>query len=100
MKITDIEIIPVYPRIAARNEQYTIRFQSINHRTIFKVYTDNGLVGYGDFRCSAPARSTVAPLIGCDPFDFINNNLNPGLGGALYDVMGKYLDVPAYKLLG
>lgn len=100
MKITDIEIIPIYPRIAARNEAYKVRFRNINHRTVFKVHTDNGLVGYGDYRCEAPSRSSVAPLIGRSPFDFINNNLNPGLGGALYDVMGKYLEVPAYKLMG
>ena len=100
MKITDIEIIPIFPRIAARNEQHTVRFHGINHRAIFKVCTDSGLVGYGDHRCSAPPPSEVEPLIGRDPFDFINNSLNPGLGGALYDVMGKYLEVPAYKLMG
>ena len=62
--------------------------------------TDAGVTGYGDYRCPAPARSTVEPLIGCSPFDFINNDFNPGLCGALYDVMGKYLGVPAYKLMG
>ncbi len=45
-------------------------------------------------------RSVVAPLIGRSPFDFIGNDFNPGLGAALYDVMGKHLDVPAYKLMG
>lgn len=100
MKITDIEIIPIYPRIAARNEQYKARFRGINNRTVFKMHTDNGLVGYGDYRCGAPPRSSVEPLIGRNPFDFLNNNLNAGLCGALYDVMGKHLDVPAYKLMG
>ena len=92
MKITDIEIIPIYPRIAARNEAYKVRFRNINHRTVFKVHTDNGLVGYGDYRCAAPSQASVASFIGRNPFDFINNNLNPGLGGSLYDVMGKYLE--------
>ena len=100
MKITDIEIIPIYPRIPARNTDHQARFSAINHRTIFKVHTDNGLVGYGDYRCSAPDQSSVEPLIGRNPFDFINNNLNIGLCGALYDVMGKHLEVPAYKLMG
>lgn len=100
MKITAIEIIPIYPRIAARNEQYQVRFGGINRRTVFRVQTDAGVTGYGDYRCLAPARSTVEPLIGCSPFDFINNDFNPGLCGALYDVMGKYLGVPAYKLMG
>lgn len=100
MKITDIDIIPIYPRIAARNERYQARFRNINQRTVFRIRTDTGLIGYGDYRCQAPPRSTVEPLIGRSPFDFINNDFNPGLGGALYDVMGKYLDLPAYKLMG
>ena len=100
MKITDIEIIPIYPRIAARNAAYTARFHDMNHLTVFKVQTDAGVVGYGEFRCTPPPRSYVEPLIGRSPFDFINNTFNPGLGGALYDAMGKYLDVPAYKLMG
>jgi galactonate dehydratase len=100
MKITDIEIIPIFPRVAARNEAYTVRFRDINRRTVFKVHTDNGLIGYGDYRCPPPPPSSVEPLIGRNPFDFIGNNFNPGLCGALYDVMGKHLEVPAYKLMG
>ncbi len=100
MKITDIEAIPIYPRIAARNEGFQARFNGINHRTAFKVRTDNGLVGYGDYRCPPPSQSEIEPLIGANPFNFINNNLNAGLCGALYDVMGKHLEVPAYKLMG
>jgi L-alanine-DL-glutamate epimerase-like enolase superfamily enzyme len=42
----------------------------------------------------------VEPLIGRSPFDFMLADVNLGLGTALYDAMGKYLDVPAYKLLG
>ena len=100
MKITDIEAIPIYPRIAERNQAFQARFNSINRRTIFKVHTDNGLVGYGDYRCPPPSQSEIEPLIGSDPFDQINNNLNAGICGALYDVMGKHLEVPAYRLMG
>lgn len=100
MKIVDIEIIPIFPRIAARNADQRARFRDINRRTIFKVKADNGIVGYGDARCEAPPRSSVEPLIGRSPFDFLNANLNTGLMGALYDVMGKHLEAPAYKLMG
>ena len=100
MKITDVEAIPIYPRIAERNHAFQARFNSINRRTIFKVHTDNGLVGYGDYRCPPPPQSEIEPLIGGDPFDQINNNLNAGICGALYDVMGKHLEVPAYRLMG
>ena len=103
MKITDIEIIPIYPRLAERYENRKVDLYGIDHRTIFKVHTDNGLVGYGDIRGRPgghPAQSSVKALIGRNPFDFINANLNMGLSGALYDVMGKHLEVPAYKLMG
>ena len=100
MKITDIDIIPIYPKIADRNADQKARFFNINHRTIFKITTDNGIVGYGDARCEAPLKSTVKHLIDRDPFDFINADLNSGVMGALYDAMGKYLEIPAYKLMG
>ena len=100
MKITDVDIIPIYPKIAARNADQKTRFINLNRRTIFKITTDNGIVGYGDARCEAPDRSTVEHVIGRDPFDYINANLNSGVMGALYDVMGKHLDIPAYKLMG
>ena len=100
MKITAIDIIPIRAPLARRYAGREVFFRGIDRRTIYKVHTDKGLVGYGDHRLSAPTQVNVASLIGRDPFDFINNNFDPGLGGALYDVMGKYLDVPAYKLMG
>ena len=61
---------------------------------------DNGIVGYGDWRCQIPDKSTVEHLVDRDPFDFLRANLNMGLSGALYDLVGKYLEIPAYKLTG
>ena len=100
MKITDIEIIPIRPRFAQRYKGREVRLHNVNHRTIYRVQADNGLVGHGDHRLAGPPRSIVQKLIGRDPFDFVNNPFDPGLGGALYDLMGKYLEVPAYKLMG
>ena len=100
MKIIDVEVIPIHPGIAARNADQLVRFREIDRRTVFKVETDNGLVGYGDLRCPAPPRSSFEHLIDRNPFDFMHSGLHVGLAGALYDVMGKYLEVPAYKLMG
>ena len=100
MKITDIDIIPIYPRIADRNADQKARFRDLNRRTIFRVKTDNGIVGYGDARCEAPPKSSVEGLLGRNPFNFLNADLNTGLMGALYDAMGKHLEVPAYRLMG
>ncbi len=103
MKITNIEIIPISPRLAQRYAHRAVDLYGIDCRVVYKVHTDNGLVGYGDVRVRPGAtfsQEDVKHLIGRDPFDFIHNNLDPALGGALYDVMGKYLEVPAYKLMG
>ena len=104
MKITDIEIIPIHPRLAKRydNPEGRARMGDIDCRMVFKVTTDAGIVGYGDYDWPGPPppRSMVEPLIGRSPFDFMLADVNLGLGTALYDAMGKYLDVPVYKLLG
>ena len=105
MKITNIEVIPIYPRLAKRYENRKVDLYGIDHRTVFKVETDAGIVGYGDQRVrpgGQPDPAIAASLIGRNPFDFINNHLSYGsaLNCALYDVMGKYLEVPVYKLIG
>jgi L-alanine-DL-glutamate epimerase-like enolase superfamily enzyme len=100
MKIVEAEIIPIRPRLVARAAAYNAHYPDWNLRTVCRLRADNGLVGYGDYRCPPPAQSVVAPLVGRSPFDFIGNDYNPAIGAALYDLMGKHLDVPAYKLLG
>ena len=105
MKITNIEVIPIYPRLAKRYDNRKVDLYGIDHRTVFKVETDAGITGYGDQRVrpgGQPDPSIASSLIGRNPFDFINNHLSYGsaLNCALYDVMGKYLGVPVYKLIG
>ena len=100
MKITEIDAIPIHPRLASRYAGREPWYANIDHRTIYRIRADNGLIGYGDHRLVGPSRASFEPLIGRDPFEFINNDFDPGLGGALYDLMGKYLDVPAYRLMG
>ena len=101
MKITDVEAIQINPSLAARNADQKPRFSGIDTQTVWKVTADNGIVGYGDNRGhSAISDPGKAGLIGRTPFDFINASLGTGLMGALYDLMGKYLEIPAYKLMG
>ena len=102
-RIKDIKVIPIYPKLAERYQHRQVDLYGIDHRTIFRVEADNGLVGYGDQRVrpgGQPTQSSVDPLVGQNPFDYINQNLASGLSGALYDLMGKYLEIPAYKLMG
>lgn len=105
MKITNVEIIPIYPQLAKRYEDHKVSLYGIDHRAVYKIETDKGLAGYGDQRVRPgwqPPISSVKSLIGRNPFDFVNNTLVAGsaLNCALYDVMGKYLELPAYKLMG
>ena len=103
MKITNIEVIPIAMPLAKRydNENGRTRMYDIDQHVVVKIHTDNGLIGYGD----SEDRPTITPqeielLIDRNPFDFLHNDFNMAIGMALYDVMGKHLEVPAYKLLG
>jgi L-alanine-DL-glutamate epimerase-like enolase superfamily enzyme len=101
MKITDVETIPINPRLAARHADQKPRFSGIDTQTIFKVTCDNGIVGYGDSRGHVSlAEATIQSLVGQTPFNYLMANLATGLMGALYDAMGKHLEIPAYKLMG
>ena len=107
MKIADIDIFSIEPKILPQVPDYLPPLAQLHQRVVFKVSLDNGIVGYGEYRSYAPDKSVVAPLIGRNPFDFINHDLHIGLSqwclglaAALYDAMGKYLEIPAYKLMG
>ena len=104
MKITDIEMFPIVMPLARRYDASDgqQRMGGIDEHLVVKVHTDNGLVGYGDYEdLPKPlSQSVIEPLIGRNPFDFLHNDFNLALGMALYDVMGKYLEVPVYKLMG
>ena len=101
MKIVDVEIIPIRPRLAKRYDHRKFDLSQIDCRNVFKVTTDNGIVGYGDTRTrkDPPPKESVAHFIDQDPFDFINGTRGD-LNGAIYDVLGKHLEQPAYKLMG
>lgn len=102
MKIIDVETFPIYPPIADRY-QHVLSRNGTYLRWVTKVKTDNGIVGYGDLDGPGPPTlgpSDVEHLIDRNPFDFINSDIHPSVVMALYDVIGKYLEVPAYKLMG
>ena len=103
MKITNIEVIPIAMPLAKRydNPAGLLRMYDLDQHVVVKVHTDNGLVGYGDYEDIPQLEPDEwEPLLGRNPFDFINNNFNMALGMALYDLMGKHLGIPAYKLMG
>ena len=100
VKITDVNIIQIHPKNQTRNRGNFAFYGQFSKIAIYRVTTDSGLVGYGETRGPAPTRSIAESLFGRDPFDFIGSDLNHGLVSALYDLMGKHLEVPVYKLMG
>ncbi len=103
MKVTNIDVIPITIRLAKRydNEAGRLRMYDIDQHTAVRVTTDNGIVGYGsNEEGRAIDDEQIEAVIDHSPFDFLHNNFNTALGMALYDVMGKHLEVPAYKLMG
>jgi len=70
-------------------------------RTVFVVKTENGLEGYGEGMGSSwLPPDELKKFIGTSPFDWIGDDANLPLNMAFYDLMGKYLGVPVWKLIG
>ncbi len=102
MRITDVELFPIYPPLAERYRHIRAR-DGVERRVAAKVTTDVGIVGYGDYDGPPglpPSIETFDRIIDTNPFDYIGSNLYPAVVMALYDIMGKYLEVPVYKLIG
>ena len=80
---------------------YRCQGSEIMSRTIFVVKTENGLEGYGEGLGSSWLPSDqLKQFIGTSPFDWIGDTANLPLNMAFYDLMGKYLGVPVWKLIG
>ncbi len=126
MKITRIETIPV--RVPIRAE-FQIRGALGSHTespfVILEVHTDEGITGLGEVSCTALwsgedavtavhlIRQYLAPvLVGEDPRDVerltirmrraLANNpfTRSGIEIALWDILGKSVGLPVYRLLG
>ena len=58
MKITNIEVIPIFPKLASRYAERRVDLYGIDCRVVYKVHTDAGITGYGDMRVR-PLRQTI-----------------------------------------
>ncbi len=120
MKITDVQA-----SVIGRNENWS----GGSIWTFVRIYTDEGIVGTGECNSGGPGYSGFAVksaimamkqyMIGEDPFNinllyekmrrvgrYGGSGEAPlifaltGIDNALYDIVGKALGVPVYKLLG
>jgi len=106
LKITNVETItvdvPFFER-PARNMARQLSKWSVFE--ICKVTTDAGIVGYGEtmvyYTWGRVGQGQIDRVMGQNPFDFLwDDSLGAGLQMAIYDVAGKALEVPSYRLLG
>jgi len=105
LKITEVETRIICPPFNAWNSEALTRYQGpeFRYRTVFIVHTDNGLVGLGEHsgKLWSGMEDWIARLKGTNPCDWLAHPTLPiALAPAIYDLVGKFNDVPAYKLLG
>ena len=102
-RITEIEAHDIYPEYHDFNALYLARAHGwqIQGRTIFVVKTDEGLEGLGEsWGPAANVDELRARYVGTDPFDWLSGSTDLPMSMATYDLMGKMLNLPAWKLIG
>ena len=100
MKITDIEAIPLRLPYEARIRKCYHHFSMKEEVTVYKFHTDAGLTGLGENPGPPFDQNALDPYLGSDPFDHVMSTGPFNLDMACYDLMGKHLGIPAWKLLG
>ena len=68
--------------------------------TVYRFHTDCGLVGLGESVGPPFDRQVLDQYLGTDPFDHCMGRGHYNLDMACYDLMGKRLGLPAWKLMG
>jgi L-alanine-DL-glutamate epimerase-like enolase superfamily enzyme len=106
MKVVDIERIVVEVPFTPRQQQITVRtVYNWSVLELSKVTIDTGDIGWGEtvihYTHQRVTDQSVERVIGKSPAELMNDDsLGAGLQMALFDVVGKTLEVPAYQLIG
>ena len=100
MKIIDIEVLPLRVPYEARIRKRFYHFGMSEHLTIYKFHTDTGLVGLGENPGPPFPQEQLDVYLGTSPFDHVMSTGVFNLDMACYDLMGKHLGVPAWKVMG
>lgn len=105
LKITDVERIVVAVPFTPRCEKWNVReVYQWRVSEIIRLTTDSpDIVGFGEtiihYTWSRVPDEAIERVKGGNPADFLgDDSLGAGLQMAMYDVVGKALGVPAYRL--
>ena len=103
MKVADIKRIIVDVPFTPRQRENSRSNWSVLE--LCKVTTDSGHVGWGEtvihYTYGRVTDETVERALGRNPAELMNqDDLGAGLQMALFDVVGKILEVPAHRLMG
>jgi L-alanine-DL-glutamate epimerase-like enolase superfamily enzyme len=100
MKITEIETIPLRLPYEERIRKQYYHFAMVEEHTVYKFHTDTDLVGLCENPGSPFPQEMLDAYLGTDPFDHVMSTGIFNLDMACYDLMGKHLGVPAWKVMG
>ncbi len=103
LKVTEIERYEIYLPYHDFNATDLFRYHGhrIQANTVLLVKTDIGLVGVGQSWGVYDVTDTQRKkYIGMSPFDGLAARSDLPFNMAMYDLMGKYLEIPAWKLIG
>ncbi len=109
MKVTNIERVLVDVPFTPRQQEITTQSVSTVYNwsllELCKVTTDTGHVGWGEtvihYTYRRVTDESVQRVLGENPAAHMNDDsLGAGLQMALFDVVGKILEVPIYRLIG
>ena len=105
MKITEVQTHVIYPPFHSWNGDAILRYHGdiFSKRTIVVLHTDTGLEGIGEDggEWQAANHQWAERLKGTNPSEWLAHpSLSLGLSEAIYDLVGKHNEVPAYKLFG
>jgi galactonate dehydratase len=99
MKVTKIEVHEIQAAYEDWAAYQLNHYYGPHRRTVYVVHTDDGLEGLGEGHAPEP-QEVQEKYLGTSPFDWIGDETSLGLGTAMYDLMGKAVGVPVYKLIG
>lgn len=103
LRITGIDWHQVLVPYQDFNAEALFRYHGVELqlRTIFQVRTNSDLVGLGEsWGAASLTDEEVATFVGTSPFDWLGARKHLSLNMAMYDLMGKALGLPSWKLIG